>query len=246
MAQFSSESQMQKEFISQIEKLKFFDNYKIYKEQFPVPILINGKKHTQKIDILLKHKTEDKLLIVELKKGKAKLGALCQIYLYFVGLKQIKEFHDKEISIVVISGDSLNKLDVDKLELAMLARGRKMEYVKRNENLELKTQIEKKYPEYKLEKKRNFFLLKHKTKNELLVVCENSGYKGFGQISWLVGKEIRETEYEKISGVVVIINGKKHEEELKLAMKENETTMANIDVEFMTWHKNKKELCKKK
>lgn len=243
MSQFSSEAQMQKEFILQIKK--FFPEYEIYNRR-SVPILINGKKKIKKSDILLKNKkNENKLLIIELKKGKVKLGALGQIYLYFIGLK--KEFQDKEISIVVVSGDnSPDTSDINKLKLAMLAKGREMKYMKKNES-KFKVQIEKEYPEYKLEKEEKFankkvLLLKHKSKSELLVVCETEGYKGFGQISYLLGREIKKAEYEKISGVVVIINGKKHEEELKLAMDKNENTIANIDVEFMTWHKNKEQL----
>jgi len=245
MSQFSSEALMQKELISQIEKEKFFPEYEILNRR-SVPILINGKKKIKRSDILLKHKkNENKLLIVELKKGKVKLGALGQIYLYFMGLK--KEFLDKEISIVVISGDnSPDTSDINKLKLAMLAKGREMKYIKRNES-KFEVQIEKEYPEYKLEKEEKFekkkvLLLKHKNKNELLVVCETEGYKGFGQISYLLGREIKKAEYEKISGVVVIIKGKKHEEELKLAMEKNEKIIANIDVEFMTWYKNKEQL----
>lgn len=271
MNNFPDEETMQKEFMPQIEA--FFPDYKICNEQFPVPILVNGKQINgdKKIDILLKHKTENKLLVVELKNEKenkkdkqceveAKPGILCQIYLYFVGLKQKKEFENSEISIVVIFGDTPKKSHIGKLELAMLARGKKIECINEKElefknELELKTKIEEKYQPECIEKGKGGFLLKRGNGKELLVVAckppdaqdpQTSGYRAFGQISLLIGEQIKKDElerkYEKISGVVIIADNREHEEELKFAIKENETTMANINVKFMTWHKDKKEL----
>jgi len=249
MSQFSSETHMQCEFFCRRNKIfkdKYFCGYEIYGEnykgiEYPCEYKGGKKKEEYKyIDFLLKNEPEDKLLIVELKNRKAMLGDLCQIYLYFVLLK---EFQGKKISIIIISGDdSPDTSDIEKLKLAMFAKGKKMKWIERNE-LDFKEQIEKEYPEYKLEKEeKKVLLLKHKNKNELLVVCESDGYKGFGQISYLLGKQIKENKkYDKISGVIAIINGKKHEKELKLAIEKNEDTFANIDVKFMIWHKAKDE-----
>jgi len=260
MANFSSEAHMQCEFFSRREKIfpEYFNGYEIYGGDNCEGIEYSCGER-KNIDFLLENKSENKLLIVELKNEKnkqggvkAKLGVLCQIYLYFMELKQRKEFKDKKISVMVIYGDFPSKEDINNLELAILAKGKKMEYIKRNK-LEFKAQIEAEYPEYNIEEKEDFekkkvLLLKHKSKSELLVVCESEGYKGFGQISYLLGREIEKAEkaeYEKISGVVAIINGKAHEEELKLALKENKDTFANIDVKFMTWNKKQLEPAKK-
>jgi len=175
-----------------------------------------------------------------------------------MGLKQRNEFQDKEISIVFISSDKSN-VDINKLKLAMLARGKKMECINKKElefknESELKTKIDEKYHPECIEKWERGFLLKCRNGKELLVVVcktspqdtQTSGYRAFGRISWLIGEQIKKDElekkYEKISGVVIIADDRDHEEELKFALKENETTMANIDVKFMTWHKDKKEL----
>jgi len=245
MSKFSSEPHMQCEFFAQREnifsKVECFHGYEIFGKNYErIENYYKGIEYPCEggyIDFLLERKS--KLLIVELKHNtKQPAGVLCQIYLYFLKLK--KEFKDKEISIVVIYGDSPCKSDINELKLAMLAKGREIKYIKRDENLELEKQIKKEYPfpEYKLEKEGGFFLIKHK--NELLVICENSGYKGFGQISWLIGKKIEDEPRYKVSGVIF---GKKNKNEKRLIkaideFNKNKDIIANIDVEFRIWYNN--------
>ena len=242
MSKFSSEAHMHCEFFAQREKIfsvnEYFRGYEIFGKNYEG---IEYPCEGGHIDFFLEHKS--KLLIVEFKYNTTQpAGVLCQIYLYFMKLK--KEFKDKKISIVVIYGDSPSKSDINELKWAMLAKGRKIKYIKREENLEFKKQIEKEYRGYKLEKEDDFFLLKHE--NELLVACESSGFNGFGKISWLVGKKIEEDPKYEVSGVIFgkkNKNGKenKNEKRLKQAIDEfndNKDTIANIDVEFMIWHKD--------
>lgn len=106
---FSYEKDLQNSLLLQAEEL--FPGYKVFGDneegkEYP----INGKR----IDLLLEHKTENKLLVVELKAGLADSKAFGQISMYIGPLMQ--KFHDKEISGVIIAGE----ID-DTLKMAILS-----------------------------------------------------------------------------------------------------------------------------
>jgi len=106
---FSYEKDLQNSLLLQAEEL--FPGYKVFGDneegkEYP----INGKK----IDLLLEHKTENKLLVVELKAGLADSKAFGQISMYIGPLMQ--KFRDKEISGVIIAGE----ID-DSLKMAILS-----------------------------------------------------------------------------------------------------------------------------
>jgi hypothetical protein len=65
---------------------------------------INGKRN----DLLLEHKTQNKLLVVELKAGLANCNVLGQILMYIGPLMQ--KYPDKEISGIIIAGEIDNSL----------------------------------------------------------------------------------------------------------------------------------------
>jgi hypothetical protein len=95
--QFSYEKDLQDSLISQAEDL--FNGYKIFGE--------NGEGIHLKIkdkitDLVMEHKTENKLLVIELKAGIANYGVLGQIYMYMGPLAL--QYPDKEISGIIIAG----------------------------------------------------------------------------------------------------------------------------------------------
>jgi predicted nuclease of restriction endonuclease-like (RecB) superfamily len=95
---FTYEKDLQNSLISQAEEL--FQGYKIFGENGEgIEYNINGKR----IDILLEHKTENKLLVVELKAGKADYKTFGQIAMYIGPLLQ--KYPDKQISGVIIAGE---------------------------------------------------------------------------------------------------------------------------------------------
>jgi predicted nuclease of restriction endonuclease-like (RecB) superfamily len=95
---FSYEKDLQNSLISQAEEL--FPGYKIFgNNNEGIEYNINGKR----IDLLLEHKTENKLLVVELKAGMADYKVFGQISMYIGPLMQ--KYPDKEISGVIIAGE---------------------------------------------------------------------------------------------------------------------------------------------
>jgi hypothetical protein len=95
---FSYEKDLQDSLISQVEEL--FPGYKIFgNNKEGIEYNINGKR----IDLLLDHKTENKLLIVELKAGSANYKVFGQISMYMGPLKQ--QYPDKEVSGIIIAGE---------------------------------------------------------------------------------------------------------------------------------------------
>jgi hypothetical protein len=123
-AQFSYEKDLQNSLISQVEEL--FEGYKIFGEYSEGIHLRIQDKVT---DLVLEHKTENKILVVELKAGLANFGVLGQIYMYMGPLSL--QYPDKEISGVIIAGEideslkmacsAINdvKLKTYKMELAL-------------------------------------------------------------------------------------------------------------------------------
>jgi len=106
---FSYEKDLQNSLLLQAEEL--FPGYKVFGDneegkEYP----INGKR----IDLLLEHKTENKLLVVELKAGLADSKTFGQISMYIGPLMQ--KFRDKEIAGVIIAGE----ID-DTLKMAILS-----------------------------------------------------------------------------------------------------------------------------
>jgi len=109
---FSYEKDLQNSLLLQAEEL--FPGYKVFGDneegkEYP----INGKR----IDLLLEHKTENKLLVVELKAGLADCKTFGQISMYIGTLMQ--KFRDKEISGVIIAGE----ID-DSLKMAILSNNK--------------------------------------------------------------------------------------------------------------------------
>jgi hypothetical protein len=95
---FSYEKDLQNSLISQAEEL--FPGYKIYGNNGEgIQYNINGKK----IDLLLEHKTENKLLVIELKAGLADYKVFGQISMYIGPLMQ--KYPDKEIFGTIIAGE---------------------------------------------------------------------------------------------------------------------------------------------
>jgi hypothetical protein len=95
---FTYEKDLQNSLISQAEEL--FQGYKIFGDNGEgIEYNINGKR----IDILLEHKTENKLLVVELKAGIADYKTFGQIAMYIGPLMQ--KFPDRQISGVIIAGE---------------------------------------------------------------------------------------------------------------------------------------------
>jgi hypothetical protein len=95
---FSYEKDLQNSLISEAEEL--FPGYKIFGDNNEgIEYNINGKR----IDLLLEHKTENKLLVVELKAGMADYKVFGQISMYIGPLMQ--KYPDKEISGVIIAGE---------------------------------------------------------------------------------------------------------------------------------------------
>jgi hypothetical protein len=95
---FTYESDLQYALEQQAEEL--FPGYKIFgNNNEGIQYNINGKK----IDLLLEHKTENKLLVVELKAGLADFKVFGQISMYIGPL--MKEYPDKDISGVIIAGE---------------------------------------------------------------------------------------------------------------------------------------------
>jgi hypothetical protein len=106
---FSYEKDLQNSLISQVEEL--FPGYKIFGNNGEgIEYNINGKR----IDLLLEHKTENKLLVVELKAGLANCNVLGQIFMYIGPLMQ--KYPDKEILGVIIAAE----ID-ESLKMAILA-----------------------------------------------------------------------------------------------------------------------------
>ena len=106
---FSYEKDLQNSLISQAEEL--FPGYKIFGNNYEgIEYNINGKR----IDLLLEHKTEKKLLVVELKAGLADYKVFGQISMYIGPLMQ--KYIDKEIFGIIIAGE----ID-DSLKMAILA-----------------------------------------------------------------------------------------------------------------------------
>jgi len=90
---------------------ELFPGYKVFGDNE------EGKEYNiggKKIDLLLEHKTENKLLVVELKAGLADSKVFGQISMYIGHLMQ--KFRDKEISGVIIAGE----ID-DTLKMAILS-----------------------------------------------------------------------------------------------------------------------------
>jgi hypothetical protein len=95
---FSYEKDLQNSLLLQAEEL--FPGYKVFGNNG------EGKEYTiggKRIDLLLEHKTENKLLVVELKAGLADSKVFGQISMYIGPLMQ--KFCDKEISGVIIAGE---------------------------------------------------------------------------------------------------------------------------------------------
>ena len=100
---FTYENDLQKSLISQTEKL--FPDYKIFGsdgegEQY----VIGGKR----IDLLLEHKTNNELLVIELKAGNADFKVFGQISMY-LGLL-MEKYADRKITGIIIAGDIDNSL----------------------------------------------------------------------------------------------------------------------------------------
>jgi hypothetical protein len=96
--QVSYEKDLQNSLISQAEEL--FGGYKIFgKNGEGIHLRVKDKI----TDLVLEHKTENKLLVVELKAGIANCGVLGQIYMYMGPLSL--QYPDKEISGVIIAGE---------------------------------------------------------------------------------------------------------------------------------------------
>jgi len=85
---------------------ELFPGYRVFGNEYT----INGKR----IDLLLEHKTENKLLVVELKAGLADSKVFGQISMYIGPLMQ--KYPDKKISGVIIAGE----ID-DTLKMAILS-----------------------------------------------------------------------------------------------------------------------------
>lgn len=95
---FTYERDLQNALISQVENL--FSEYKIFgSNKEGVEYSIGGKR----IDLLLEHKKEDKLLVIELKAGLADYKVFGQISMY-IGLLEEK-YPDKEISGIIIASE---------------------------------------------------------------------------------------------------------------------------------------------
>jgi predicted nuclease of restriction endonuclease-like (RecB) superfamily len=95
---FTYESDLQYALEQQAEEL--FPGYKIFGENNEgIQYNINRRR----IDLLLEHKTENKLLVVELKAGLADYKVFGQISMYIGPLMQ--EYPDKDISGVIIAGE---------------------------------------------------------------------------------------------------------------------------------------------
>lgn len=95
---FTYESDLQYALEQQAEEL--FPGYKIFGENNEgIQYNINGRR----IDLLLEHKTENKLLVVELKAGLADFKVFGQISMYIGPL--MREYPDKDISGVIIAGE---------------------------------------------------------------------------------------------------------------------------------------------
>jgi len=106
---FSYEKDLQNTLISQADEL--FPGYKIFGNNGEgIEYNINGKR----IDLLLEHTTEKKLLVIELKAGLADYKVFGQISMYIGPLMQ--RYPDKDISGVIIAGE----ID-ETLKMAILA-----------------------------------------------------------------------------------------------------------------------------
>jgi hypothetical protein len=106
---FSYEKDLQNSLLLQAEEL--FPGYKVFGNNG------EGKEYAiggKRIDLLLEHKTENKLLVVELKAGLADSKVFGQISMYIGPLMQ--KFCDKEIFGVIIAGE----ID-DSLKMAILS-----------------------------------------------------------------------------------------------------------------------------
>lgn len=94
---FAYEKDLQTALCSQITEL--FPNYKIYGGlSIGIEYSIGGRR----IDVLLEHENEERLLVVELKSGEADFKVLGQISMY-IGLLQ-RQFPEKNISGVIVAG----------------------------------------------------------------------------------------------------------------------------------------------
>jgi len=94
---FSYEKDLQNSLISQVEEL--FPEYKIFGNNGEgIEYNINGKR----IDLLLEHKTENKLLVIELKAGLADYKVFGQICMYMGPLMQKT---GKDIFGIIIAGE---------------------------------------------------------------------------------------------------------------------------------------------
>jgi hypothetical protein len=95
---FTLERDLQNSLELQAEEL--FPGYKIFgNNKEGIQYNINGKK----IDLLLEHKTENKLLVIELKAGLADFKVFGQISMYIGPLTQ--EYPNKEIFGLIIAGE---------------------------------------------------------------------------------------------------------------------------------------------
>jgi hypothetical protein len=114
---FTYERDLQNSLELQAEEL--FPGYKIFgTNKEGVQYVINEKK----VDLLLEHKTENKLLVIELKAGLADFKAFGQISMYIGPLQQ--KYPNKEVSGIIIA----SKID-DSLKYACLT----------NDKIKLKT-----------------------------------------------------------------------------------------------------------
>jgi predicted nuclease of restriction endonuclease-like (RecB) superfamily len=83
----------------ELQAEELFPGYRIFGNNEGIQYDINGKR----IDLLLEHRTENKLLVVELKAGLADFRVFGQISMYIGPLSQ--RFPDKEISGIIIAGE---------------------------------------------------------------------------------------------------------------------------------------------
>ncbi|MEC4724273.1 endonuclease NucS [Shewanella sp. D64] len=95
---FAYEKDLQKTLCKQI--LYLFPEYQIYGG---LTIGVEFKIETRRIDVLLEHKTDNSLLVIELKSGKADFKVFGQLSMYMGLIK--REFPDKVIQGLIIAGE---------------------------------------------------------------------------------------------------------------------------------------------